>query len=93
MWTSERSVDAADAYAWALHVNGRDRAALRYSEQATRLGTESALFNYHRGMIEKSLGKVDAARESLRHAVDLNPQFSALHGPRAKAALDDLRRK
>jgi len=92
VWDRQHSVDAADALAWALHVNGRDRAALRHSEQALRLGTHSALFTYHRGMIERSLGRSGAARESLRDALEINPYFSPLLAPRAKVVLEDLRR-
>ena len=91
VWRGQRSIDAADAYAWALHVHGQDAQALRFAEKAARLGTKSALFAFHRGLIEKSLGKPDAARASLRRALDINPHFSPLLAPRAKTALDDLR--
>ena len=84
------SVYVADAYAWALHVNGRDREALAQAEAAARLGTREASFAYHRGMIEKSLGMDDAARASLQRALDTNPHFSVLHAPRARAALAEL---
>jgi tetratricopeptide (TPR) repeat protein len=89
-WQNERGVQAADAMGWALHVNGRDQAALRYAEMASRLGTKSALFAYHRGMIEMSIGNVDAAQRSLRGALDLNPHFSPLLAPRAESALESL---
>ncbi len=88
VWRQQRGVDAADAYAWALHAADRDRGALRYARAAAQLGTRSALFAYHRGMIEKSLRMDAAARRSLRRALDLNPYFSPLHAPRAAAALD-----
>lgn len=89
-WRSRRSVHAADAYAWALHVNGRHADALRLAEQARRLGTRSAQFDYHRGMIELALGDREAARGSLTSALDLNPHFSVLHAPLARAALMEL---
>jgi tetratricopeptide (TPR) repeat protein len=90
-WKRRQAVQVADALAWALHVNGRDREALAYAERATATGYRNALFRYHRGMIEKSLGKRAAARRSLTAALDLNPEFSPVHAPRARAALADLR--
>lgn len=89
-WRSRRSVHAADAYAWALHVSGRSDEALELAEQAARLGTRSALFDYHRGMIQLAIGDEDAARRSLTSALDLNPHFSVLHAPIAEAALVEL---
>ena len=89
-WQQQQGVDASDAYAWALHVNGKDRSALGYAREAARLGTKSALFAYHRGMIEKSLGMRSAALASLRRSLELNPQFSPLHVPRAEAAIQEL---
>src|SRR5207237_6717377 len=44
-----------DAYAWALHVNGQDTAALVWSDKALATGMKNALFHFHRGMIQKSL--------------------------------------
>jgi Flp pilus assembly protein TadD len=76
-----------DALAWALHVNGRDREALGYARLAARTGYRNALFRYHRGMIEKSLGDRAAARRSLAGALRLNPRFSEMHAPKAREAL------
>jgi len=92
VWGRQHGILAADAYAWALHVNGHDRQALSFARQAERLGTKSALLDFHRGMIEKSLGMSEAARVSLRTALNLNPYFSTQLAPRAVAALRDLRR-
>ncbi|MBA2509580.1 MAG: tetratricopeptide repeat protein [Nocardioidaceae bacterium] len=91
-WRAQPSIEAADAYAWALHAAGRDTTALTYARKAARLGTDSALLAYHRGMIEKSLGRDTEARNSLRRALQVNPYFSPLHSPRAHAALDALNR-
>jgi tetratricopeptide (TPR) repeat protein len=85
-----QNVDAADALAWALHSAGRDPEALPYAEQATSLGGRNALFLYHRGVIEATLGRTDAARASLAAALDANPNFSPLHAPRAAVLLSDL---
>ncbi|GAA4621514.1 tetratricopeptide repeat protein [Actinoallomurus vinaceus] len=89
-WGRRRSLHVADALAWALHVSGRDREALGYAEQATRTGYRNALFRYHRGMIEKALGRRADARRDLAAALHLNPWFSPLQAPRARAALEAL---
>lgn len=91
-WEKRRSVFVEDAYAWALHVNGRDGAALAHAREAARLGTRSALFAYHRGMIEKALGMDAAAEKSLRRALAINPYFSPLQAPHARRALAALTR-
>lgn len=83
-------LDMHDAYAWALHVNGRDREALEQSTQATTLGMRNALFHYHRGMIEKTLGHRDEALAELGQALTINPYFSPLNAPLARAALQEL---
>ena len=79
-----------DAYAWALHVNGRDREALVHATAALRLGTPSALFHFHRGMIEKALGMRTEAIADLKRALALNPHFSTLQAPQARQALTAL---
>ncbi|WP_432070334.1 tetratricopeptide repeat protein [Streptomyces sp. AA1529] len=76
-----------DAYAWALHRAGRDREALSHAEQALRLGTRSALYLYHRGMIHHALGDHAAARTDLRAALRTDPHFHPLHAPAARRTL------
>ncbi len=90
-WVERKSVFVEDALAWALHVNGRDRAALPHAVGAQRLGTRSALFAFHRGMIERSLGMQRAAERSLQRALDLNPHFSPTFALHARQALNELR--
>ncbi|MFD0691037.1 tetratricopeptide repeat protein [Actinomadura fibrosa] len=89
-WARRRSVHVADALAWALHANGRDEEALGYARKAAATGYRNAAFLYHRGMIERSLGKRPEARRDLAAALRLNPRFSPLDAPRAKAALAGL---
>jgi len=89
-WARRHSVHVADALAWALHANGREGEALTYARRANGLGYRNAMFLYHQGMIEKSLGRAASARRDLTAALRLNPHFSALHAPRAKAALTSL---
>jgi tetratricopeptide (TPR) repeat protein len=79
-----------DAYAWALHVNHRDAEALTWSDKAMATGMRNALFAFHRGMIQKELEHTDAARTDLATALTINPHFSPLHAPVARAALAAL---
>jgi tetratricopeptide (TPR) repeat protein len=90
-WARRRSVLVADALAWALHRAGRDAEALPYAEQADRLGWRNATFSYHRGMIEKALGRDAVARRDISRALAINPHFSPLQVPRATRALTALR--
>ncbi|MGH3916495.1 MAG: tetratricopeptide repeat protein [Pseudonocardiaceae bacterium] len=90
-WERRQSVFVADAMAWALHVNGRDAEALPFADRAASLGWRNATFAYHRGMILASLGMRAEAQRQLAEALEINPYFSPLHAPQARAALDELR--
>lgn len=90
-WARRKSVHVADALAWQLYAHGRYEEALHMSEQALRLGTESALFLFHRGMIERALGEADAARRDLARALEINPHFSMLWADDAADTLSELR--
>lgn len=89
-WDRRQTVHTADALAWALHRNGKDREALTAAERAAEPGYRNAAFLYHRGMIEKSLGDAASARDHLAAALDLNPGFSPTGARDAKAALKQL---
>lgn len=90
-WQRRHSVLVADAMAWALHVNGRDADALTFADRAGALGWRNATFAYHRGMILASLGRSAQAQAQLTEALTINPHFSPLHAPRARAALASLK--
>jgi tetratricopeptide (TPR) repeat protein len=79
-----------DAYAWALHLNGRDAEALEWSQKALALGTRNALFHFHAGIIQRSLGDAGEARAHLTEALAINPHFSPLLAPAARQVLDQL---
>ncbi|MFJ4688366.1 tetratricopeptide repeat protein [Streptomyces sp. NPDC088789] len=66
------------------------RLAVRATESKHGGGVRSALYAYHRGMIEKSLGREGPARRHLDEALQINPYFSPLHAPKARAALTAL---
>ncbi|MFJ1747378.1 tetratricopeptide repeat protein [Streptomyces sp. NPDC088116] len=91
-WKRRESVHTADALAWALHANGKDREALTYAKKATAEspGYRNASFLFHRGMIERALGDDKAARRDLRAALDLNPGFSPTGAREATSALSAL---
>lgn len=85
-----RSMRVSDALAWALFRAGDAKKALPYAKRATDQGMRSALFVYHRGEIERALGKDGAARRHLADALRTNPRFSPLLAPKAREALDAL---
>ncbi len=75
-WHRRTSVHVADALAWALHRNARNREALRITRQATRLQSPEAKFWIHRGTIEAALGMDDDALTHLRRGLDTDPGLS-----------------
>jgi tetratricopeptide (TPR) repeat protein len=72
------SIDGDDVLAWALARNRRCSEALHYSRRALRLGTHDALKLFHRGMIERCLGRRQLARTYFARALALNSHFSLL---------------
>ena len=78
------SIDGDDVLAWALARNGRCGEALHFSERALRLGTLDAPKFFHRGMIERCLGRRVDAKRWFRGALALNPHFSLLWTPVAR---------
>jgi len=78
------SIEADDVLAWALVRNGRCGEALRYSRSALRLGTVDAAKFFHRGMIERCLGRPVEARSWFRKALRTNPDFSIRWAPVAR---------
>ena len=81
------SIHGDDVLAWALARNGRCAEALVHSKRSLRLGTRDATFYFHRGMIERCLGRPAAARSWFARAVELNPHFSIRWAPIAREAL------
>lgn len=93
-WERQPSTEVADALGWALHRAGDDEEALPFAVRATEGthggGVRSALYAFHRGMIERSLERYGPARRHLNEALRINPWFSPLRVPQAKAALTRL---
>jgi len=86
-WEVRPSVATADAYAWALHRAGRERAAAAFSAEAMRLGSRDPLFLYRAGMIARASGEAARARLLLGSLLEQSPRFNPLLAPRALAAL------
>jgi tetratricopeptide (TPR) repeat protein len=78
------SIDGDDVLAWTLERHGRCEEARTWSQRALRLGTRDALKFFHRGMIERCLGKRAESRVWLRRALALNPGFSVRWAPVAR---------
>ncbi|WP_435612540.1 tetratricopeptide repeat protein [Streptomyces sp. bgisy159] len=93
-WRRQPGTAVADALGWALHRAGNDEEALGFAVRATDRehgGTVlSAPYSYHRGMIERELGRTGPARRHLAEALRINPYFSPVHAPAARAALTAL---
>ncbi|MFI6011477.1 tetratricopeptide repeat protein [Streptomyces sp. NPDC051243] len=93
-WRRQPGIAVADALGWALHRAGKDEEALKFARVATdreRGGkVRSALYAYHRGMIERELGMVWPARRHLQEALRINPYFSPVRVPVAEAVLRGL---
>lgn len=83
-------LDAHDAYAWALHRNGRHEEAWIAMQQALELGMHSALFEYHAGMIRHALGDDRGARDHLARALAINPHFDPVAAVEAEETLAQI---
>jgi tetratricopeptide (TPR) repeat protein len=78
------SIHGDDLVGWALARNGRCGEALAWSKRSLRLGTKDALLFFHRGVIERCLGRPESARAWLGRALALNPGFSTRWAPVAR---------
>jgi tetratricopeptide (TPR) repeat protein len=61
-----------DAYAWALHVNGRDAEARKHIETALAVGIRDSKILAHAGEIALNLGDRTVAQKYLQEAVSLH---------------------
>lgn len=91
-YAARQSVRTADALGWALYAAGDAAEAVAYSREALRLGDQDAFYYFHAGMIAREVGDDVAARRYLSRALQINPYFSVLHAPTARAELDKLTR-
>ncbi len=78
------SIYGDDLVAWALARNGRCGEALPYSKRSLRLGTKDASLYFHRGMIERCLGRDANAGRWFARALETNPNFSLIWADTAR---------
>ena len=84
------SVQSSDVLAWTLYATGDYASALVATRQSHRINTQDASFFFHSGMIEARLHMNADARADLQKAIDINPHFSLLRAPEARATLAAL---
>lgn len=89
-WHKRQPPMVADALAWALHVNGRDGAALHYARLATSYGGDARSW-HHRGAIEAALGKGRAARAHLRRALAVDVGYAPWQALQVRSTLRSLK--
>lgn len=76
--------------AWSLLQAGQADEAIRYVDDALRLGTQDAWLLYQTGSVYAAVGDVDRARTQLDAALELNPEFDLVHAQRARDLLNGL---
>jgi Flp pilus assembly protein TadD len=85
-----RDIYGADAVAWTALKAGKITEAQAAIKDAMRLGTRDARLLYHAGMIALAANDQPAARDYLKRALALSPQFDLLQAAKAKQALQAL---
>lgn len=82
-------IRGAEALAWAQYRAGQFAEAQQNMKQAMQLGTQDATLFYRAGMIAQASGDQPTAQKYLSLALQLNPNFSLLYAPQARAALGE----
>jgi len=83
-----RDIYGADALAWTALKAGKIAEAQSAIKDVLGLGTKDARLFYHAGMIAQAAGDKSGARDYLKRALTLNPQFDPLQAPIARKALE-----
>jgi tetratricopeptide (TPR) repeat protein len=86
-YSVRRDIYGADAVAWTAFKAGRVAEAQSAIKEALRLGTKDARLFYHAGMIAQAAGDQRSAREYLKRALTLNPQFDPMQSAIARRFL------
>jgi len=87
-YEARRDIYGADALAWTALKAGKITEAQAAIKEALRLGTRDAKLFYHAGMIAHAAGDEVAARDYLKRALALNPQFDPLQVVSARKILE-----
>ena len=82
-----KDIYGADALAWTALKAGKPQEAETAMTAALRLGTQDARLFFHAGMIAAALGSRRSARNYLRRALTLSPQFDPLQASIARKML------
>jgi tetratricopeptide (TPR) repeat protein len=75
-YSRRHDVYTLDAYAWALHANGRDTEARKQIEITLAVGVRDARLFRHAGVIALKSGDRTAAERYLKQAAELNSEDS-----------------
>ena len=86
-FADRQDIYSHDALAWTLYLNGEIDQAAEHAEQALDLGTNEAKLWYHAGMISLAYGATEVGQERLQTALDIDPNFDAIHAAKAREAL------
>ncbi|MGI9106998.1 MAG: tetratricopeptide repeat protein [Pyrinomonadaceae bacterium] len=86
-YEARRDIYGADALAWTALKAGKLDAAQAAIKEALRLQTADARLLYHAGMIARAAGDKNGARDYLKRALALSPQFDPLQAKIAREAL------
>jgi hypothetical protein len=65
-----RDVHTLDAYAWALHRNGRSDEGRKHVELALAVGVRDPRMQYHAGAIAAAVGDGESARRYLLQTLE-----------------------
>ena len=87
-YEARKDIYGADALAWTALKAGKLPEAQTAVKDALRLNTQDAKLFYHAAMIARASGDEVAARDFLRRALKLNPQFDPLQSVVAKTLLE-----
>jgi tetratricopeptide (TPR) repeat protein len=85
-----RNVLSADTLAWVYFKNGENQKAIAVIKVALSRNTPDSTIHYHAGMIALQAGDTDSALRHLQIATSMNPKFSLLQAPQARAALERI---
>lgn len=86
------NLEACDALAWVLHLQGDQERAAEILKPLVDLGTRDPEVLYHAGLIAQARKQTEDARRLLKGSLALNPAFDPVMSPDAKKRLEQLRR-
>jgi tetratricopeptide (TPR) repeat protein len=84
------NVDALDAYAWALHVNGNSSEAVPYMEKALRLGSQSPSLSIRAGIVFYGAGDNRRAMDYLQSSELRGTVIPVLYQDAVRSTLNEL---